>query len=53
MSPETFNHHVMSSRNDFSNWINDMFNQKELADNLRKATNQTELILILKDAREG
>lgn len=33
---KTFNHHVNSKKNDFSNWINHVFNEKKLADELRE-----------------
>lgn len=31
MSPGTFHHHVNSERNDFYNWVHDVFNNKNLA----------------------
>lgn len=35
MKKETFAHHVNESRNDFSNWINDVIGDSELAEKLR------------------
>lgn len=33
----TFEHHVNASKNDFASWIDDVFNEHELADKLRQA----------------
>ncbi|MBU4284005.1 MAG: segregation/condensation protein A [Nanoarchaeota archaeon] len=33
---KTFKHHVNNKKNDFSNWINHVFNEKKLADELRE-----------------
>lgn len=45
MSDDVFNHHVNSSRNDFRNWVRDVFSQKELAAELEKAKTRSELQL--------
>ena len=39
MGEHVFKHHVSELKNDFSNWVNDVFNEKELAENLKKAAN--------------
>ena len=36
MNDWVFRHHVNYERNDFSNWIDEILNEKELADELRK-----------------
>ncbi len=36
---KTFGHYVNSKKNDFSNWINHVFNEKKLADELREIKN--------------
>lgn len=35
LEDHVFNHHVNSDRNDFANWIEDIFEEKELAEELR------------------
>ena len=35
MSEDVFRHHVSAARNDFSNWINDVFKDKELAQDIK------------------
>lgn len=37
MEKEVFKHHVNSDRNDFANWINDVLQDPELAQELRSA----------------
>ena len=47
MPEDEFNHHVNSSKNDFANWIEHVFEDKELADSLRtKHTKQETMDLI-------
>lgn|SRR3989338_604714 len=48
MPDEVFYHHVNPQRNDFSNWIRDIFKQKKLADEMSKAQSRdgTQLILL-------
>lgn len=36
MSDETFEHHVRDSKNDFANWIENVFEDYDLAEHLRK-----------------
>ena len=45
MSDDVFNHHVNNSKNDFRNWIRDVFGQKELAAELEKAKTRSDLQL--------
>jgi hypothetical protein len=42
MSDETFRYHANESKNDFSNWIQDVIGDVQLADNLRRNTTRTE-----------
>jgi len=41
MTDDTFKHHVNKSKNDFANWIEHVFNEKGLADKIRKIKTQT------------
>jgi len=34
MHPDVFNHHVNEEKNDFANWIENTFKEKELATNI-------------------
>ncbi|MBI2176545.1 hypothetical protein HYU40_04355 [Candidatus Woesearchaeota archaeon] len=45
MSDEVFNHHVNASKNDFRNWVRDVFSQKELVVELEKAKTRNDLQL--------
>jgi len=36
MDDVSFEHHVTKEKNDFSNWINHVFNEKKLADELKE-----------------
>ena len=47
MPDNIFYHHVNEQRNDFSNWINDIFKQKTLANEISKAKNRLETQVIL------
>ena len=42
MSPETYNHHVTSKKNDFANWIKNSIGDEDLADLLKKTLNKDE-----------
>lgn len=48
MDEWVFNHHVNEHRNDFSNWIKDIFNEDALAEELKelKTIKETELKLL-------
>ena len=47
MGKETFQHHVNKEKNDFANWIGEVFSDAELAENVRKATNKAAIIKAL------
>ncbi|MEM0230894.1 MAG: hypothetical protein QXW00_04135 [Candidatus Woesearchaeota archaeon] len=49
MSSETFNLHVNFERNDFANWVRNVFLEKELADKLDGATSRAQMIRILNE----
>lgn len=42
MSEEIFRHHANEARNDFSNWIKDVFYDHSLADDISRAKNRLE-----------
>ncbi len=48
MDDTTFRHHVNQERNDFSNWIQDCFGDRMLAEELRKREDKREMIEVLK-----
>lgn len=47
MPDEVFYHHVNEQRNDFSNWIKDIFKQKKLTDEVSKVRSRLETQVIL------
>ncbi|MEM2115997.1 MAG: hypothetical protein QXD62_03375 [Candidatus Woesearchaeota archaeon] len=44
---EVYNHHVTYDRNDFANWIRDIFKDYILAERIRKAENKEEAAKII------
>ena len=42
MSEDVFTHHVNEAKNDFANWIGDVFNEEKLAKELRRTQNKIE-----------
>ncbi len=49
MADEIFEHHVNETRNDFSNWIKNVFKEEKLAEELLKTTDKDKTqIIILK-----
>lgn len=42
MHEDIFSHHVTSMRNDFANWVEDIFSDRDLGKDLRSAHNQIE-----------
>ncbi|MGV8172012.1 MAG: hypothetical protein ACP5OA_04940, partial [Candidatus Woesearchaeota archaeon] len=48
MSEPTFNHHTAHGRNDFANWIGDVFKYYDIAEEIRNAKSREEMITILK-----
>ena len=47
MDLQTFNHHVTTSKNDFAAWIEDVFNEHELAAEVRQAKDADQMRLII------
>lgn len=47
MSDDVFRHHANDTKNDFRNWINDVFDEKELAAQVEKAKTREEMQLAL------
>lgn len=50
ISDEQFSYHVNENKNDFSNWIRDVFGQHEIADNLSgiKCKKESQIYLLKK-----
>lgn len=49
MSDETFEHHINSEKNDFSNWINDILGDKRLANDLLSSNNRYSVLQKVRD----
>ncbi|HIH31456.1 TPA: hypothetical protein HA235_02000 [Candidatus Woesearchaeota archaeon] len=47
MSDDVFFYHVTNDRNDFANWINDVFQDFDLAESVRKTKNRFEIVAAL------
>ena len=47
LNADQFKHHVSSSKNDFANWINDVFGLSNLARQVRQAKNKNAIIEVL------
>ncbi len=45
MPNDIFNHHVNEEKNDFSNWVRDIFNENKLAEDIAKKKSQMEIQL--------
>ena len=52
MDKGTFDHHVDEENNDFANWVEFVYRNKELADDLRKVKDQKSMVEVL-DAELG
>ena len=50
MKNETFMHHVNEKKNDFSNWVEEVFGNKRLAEELRKIKTKQEAIRVIRKA---
>lgn len=50
MKKETFSHHVNKEKNDFSKWVEEVFENKELAEEIRDAKTKRQIIKTLKQA---
>ena len=44
---EVFNHHVIENRNDFANWIRDVFKEVKLAEEISKLKNKNQIKLTI------
>lgn len=49
ISEAEFRHHVGSERNDFANWVENVFEEKKLARSMREVSEKDGLIIILED----
>ncbi|MBM3120159.1 MAG: hypothetical protein FJ006_11565 [Chloroflexi bacterium] len=49
ISEDSFRHHVTEVKNDFSNWVRDVFGDDKLANNLSRCTDSTEAAKVLRD----
>jgi len=47
MADDIFKHHVNEMKNDFSNWIRDIFREEKLAEELLKTTDKDKTQLII------
>ena len=47
LSPQDFSHHVNAQKNDFANWIGDVFDLKNLAKQVRQAKTQQAIVEVL------
>lgn len=47
MEDEVFRHHVNDARNDFASWINDVFEEPELAEELKTINSKLDAELLL------
>jgi hypothetical protein len=47
MKPEIFNLHVNSEKNDFYNWVKDIYEDKNLAEDIKKAKNAEKIIQLI------
>ena len=52
MDQEEYDHHVMQDKNDFANWIENVFQEKGLAQVLRKNPKKEDVILVLDEFLE-
>lgn len=47
MHENTWGHHVNNERNDFANWVNDIFKEEELARQIRESQGKHHLQIVL------
>jgi hypothetical protein len=47
LGDDVFYYHVSNERNDFANWINDVFEEKDLAQRTRNIRNRSEMMAVL------
>lgn len=44
LDEESFNHHVNDEKNDFSNWIKDVFGEAKLANDIQKIKSKSAIV---------
>ena len=49
MTEDSYNHHVTPLKNDFSNWVRDVFGDDKLANDLTRCTNRAEATKAVRD----
>ncbi len=49
ISDDAYSYHVNDSKNDFSNWVRDIFKDEKLANDLNKAANKNQAARIVSD----
>ena len=49
MNNKTFNHHVNEDKNDFYNWVNDIYKNKVLSDDLLECTTKEAVLFCLRN----
>jgi hypothetical protein len=49
MTEDSYRHHVTPLRNDFSNWVRDVFGDDKLANDLTRCANRAEAVKALRD----
>jgi hypothetical protein len=47
LNDDVFYYHVNSERNDFANWVNDVFGEEKLASEIRKTKSKTEMVAVI------
>lgn len=48
MDEGAFKHHVNEDKNDFANWLKDVFKEAELAEKIRKVMNKHHIVEIIR-----
>jgi L-lactate utilization protein LutB len=48
MDENAFRHHVNESKNDFSNWIKDIFKEAELAEKIQSVMDKNQIVEIIR-----
>ena len=49
MTEDSYRHHVTPLKNDFSNWVRDVFGDDKLANDLARCANRTEAVQVLRN----
>jgi hypothetical protein len=47
LSDDVFYYHVTTEKNDFANWLNDVFKEEQLASDIRSSKSKIEMIALL------